>query len=153
MKCDNENKYCIVKTKKVSEKEFDITSSIARDQIVKILSVKKYVTIYPKVEITKFRKEKFILPYLGYIVNDSRLLSQELRLIVKGGSGKYKYVSDDENVISIQNDIIYGQSIGSTVVRVIDSRVSSNLDTMIIEVRDVVSLDFTEERQVKIKLF
>ena len=113
IECNKEKKFCIVRAKLIKEENFEINAEMED----KKFPVKKFVKIYSKVEINKYGKTKFILPYLGYISQseDSSFESQELKLSVKGGTSRYIYYSTNTNIVNIKNEIIYGQHLGSTV--------------------------------------
>lgn len=114
IECNREKKFCIIKALSLREENFEINSEVEG----KKFPVKKFVKIFSKVEINKYGKNKFILPYLGYNNegDDSTLKSQELKLNVKGGTGRYIYYSSNTNIINIKNEVIYGNHVGSTVI-------------------------------------
>jgi len=123
IKCSEKNEVCLIKAKQITKEiKLEIETNTVINKENKF-GMKKFISIVNKVEIMKFGKSEFILPYLGYKNNnlandnpkDSNLLSQELRLIVTGGTGKYIFYSDNSNVIDIKKEVLYGQNIGRTV--------------------------------------
>ncbi len=113
VECNKERKLCIVRASSLREENFEINAEVEG----KKFPVKKFVKIYPKVEINKFGKTRFILPFLGFNHEgeDSTIKSQELKLDVSGGTGRYIYFSSNTNFINIKNEIVYGNFPGSTV--------------------------------------
>ena len=117
IKCSKSNEYCLIKATVVTLSklivEIDSTTVITKDNR---FSMKKFIRIVERVRIQKFGLEGFTLPYLGYGGSDNKsLLSQELKLIVNGGTGKYIFYSDNTNVISIKQEILYGEQVGRSV--------------------------------------
>jgi hypothetical protein len=129
----------------------DLTSSTTiRDEYV----VKKTIRIFPQLQIQKFGKDTFLLPYLGYFnythisFNETnRIHSQELRLIVTGGTGHYIYSSSNNDVIQIEDEVLHGRLRGKSIVRVKDSEIPTNSDIISIEVADIKDFTYLEERQ------
>ena len=111
IECNEENKFCVVKSKMIKEENFEINS----EMVEKKFPIKKFVKIFSKIKIEKYGQKKFILPYLGYETEDYTLISQELKLNVIGGTHRYIYHSENQKVIKINNEIIFGQNIGQTV--------------------------------------
>lgn len=103
-------------------------------------SVLKNIRIYDSISISKFGLNRFFLPYLE---NDS----QELRLLVSGGSGIYKIASNNNSVIEVKNNILYGKELGVAEITVFDSSLENNFDTIEVEVRKVESIYSLEARQ------
>ena len=107
----------------------------------------KTVLIFPKVKIEKFNMEYFTLPYLGYDKNGI-IKSQELHLIVKGGTGYYNYRSSNYEIIEIiDNSYLMGKKIGNSIIKVIDREIEENYDEINIFVNEVNSFTYFEERQ------
>jgi hypothetical protein len=142
---------CLIHATDVTTEFQDLSSSTT---IGNQYIVKKSLRIYPHLHITKFGKDVFSLPYLGYLnytqirFNETnRINSQELRLIVTGGTGHYIYTSYNTDFIQIEDQVLYGKLKGKTMVRVEDAEIPTNFDTMSIEVVDLRDFTYFEERQ------
>lgn len=158
--CIYQNEICLLTTKKTTEDYLSLDSSVQPGSGVdKVYSVRKNVKIFAPLKIEKFGLNAFYLPYLGYNIYDisyalndtynfnDNLRSQELSLIVTGGTGHYLFNSENTDVIQIRREILYGKLIGKTRVKVTDSEISTNFDFVEIEVREVKDIDYLEERQ------
>jgi hypothetical protein len=151
VQCLKTNEICLIYAKDITGDFQDLTSQTT---IKEDYTVRKSLRIFPTVSIEKFSKNIFTLPYLGYFnytqirFNDTnRISSQELRLIVQGGTGHYIYYSGNDDVIQIEGQVLYGKLKGKTVIRVEDSEIPTNYDTMAIEVVDLRDFTYLEERQ------
>lgn len=100
----------------------------------------KSLTIYDPVKIENFNMDRFYLPL--FIKNH-----QELRLIIKGGSGLYHVESENENVIKIENNILYAVGLGTTTVFAHDSKIEGSFDKILIEVKEINSFVSTEQKK------
>lgn len=174
LKCVNNNKICLIYAIKPniyqSEKIIGETQNInlsneklleskapyshLSDDLILEYSVSKKIEIYERLKIENFGQAKFYLPYLGFknVTNlksesESIVLEQELHLLVRGGSLKYRYFSSDRGVVDIRDGILYGRSIGSAVISVKDDEIENNFDIIEIEVKEIKDLNFFEERQ------
>ena len=135
---------CSINPNKKSN-ELTIETSINLDK--KIPRTIKTVLIFPKVKIEKFNMEYFTLPYLGYDKNGI-INSQELHLIIKGGTGYYNYKSSNYEIIEIiDNSYLMGKKIGNSIIRVSDREIEENYDEINIFVNEVNSFTYFEERQ------
>lgn len=117
-------------------------------------NVSKRIQIFDKLKIMNFNQNKFYLPYLGYKNStnskselENILLEQELHFKVFGGSQKYRYISSDRNVIDIRNGVIYGRNVGTAIVTVRDDEIENTYDTIEIEVKEIMDINYFEERQ------
>jgi hypothetical protein len=158
--CIYQNEICLLTTKGTTEDYLTLDSSVQPGSGVdKVYSVRKNVKIFAPLKIEKFGMNVFYLPYLGYNIYDNyyslndtsnlidNLRSQELSLIVTGGTGHYLFNSENTDVIQIRKEILYGKLIGRTRVKVTDSEILTNFDFIEIEVKDVKDIDYLEERQ------
>ena len=98
----------------------------------------KHVKIYDSIKIENFGNEKFYLPYL-------RNTNQELRLIINGGSGVYKIISSNEDVIYVKGNVLYAKNKGESFISVIDIEIENNKDSIPIEVKDIAFLGQLDE--------
>jgi len=120
IKCTEKNEVCLIKAKQITNgQSIEIDSSTALDKENRF-AMRKFIRIFNKVSIEKFGRTEFTLPYLGYSSSqqsqDRNLLAQELRLLVSGGTGQYTFHSDNNNIILIINELLYGQHIGRSVI-------------------------------------
>ena len=161
--CFHGREVCLLTTKKVTEKFLEFGSSIDGGfGIDKTYHIKKNVQVYPQLKIEKFGMKEFTLPFLGYYeaqeiasykINDTTIIpidqikSQELRLMVTGGTGKYLFNSENSHVIQISEESLFGKNIGRVKVRVSDAEIVSNFDVIDVEVREVKDFSFLEGRQ------
>ncbi len=173
IKCMEENKICLIYAQnanayeesdinKTQSKVLKLQDKMLNSRVpytiegknVKEYSVAKNIQIFDKLRIINFNQNKFYLPYLGYkMVTNSKseletiLLEQELRLLVTGGTLKYRYSSNDRSIIDIRSGILYGRNIGTTVVTVYDDEIEGNYDSLDIEVKEIYDINYFEERQ------
>ena len=146
--CLSSNEICSIKPKKKSNEETIHTSTLFK------IKEKQYnpkaiktVIIYPKIMIEKFNMEYFTLPFLGYD-NNGNIKSQELYLIVSGGSGNYLYKTSNYEIIDIvDNTYLKGKKIGNSTIKVIDREIEENEDEINIYVNEIGSYTYFEERQ------
>eukprot|EP00340_Litonotus_pictus_P000600 CAMPEP_0170519298 /NCGR_PEP_ID=MMETSP0209-20121228/4771_1 /TAXON_ID=665100 ORGANISM="Litonotus pictus, Strain P1" /NCGR_SAMPLE_ID=MMETSP0209 /ASSEMBLY_ACC=CAM_ASM_000301 /LENGTH=1951 /DNA_ID=CAMNT_0010805157 /DNA_START=464 /DNA_END=6319 /DNA_ORIENTATION=+ len=147
----NENIY-LVRTKKSSSEYLGINSNLNLSQYydketqAKVkgdsskVSANKKVIIYDSLEIQKFGLKRFYLPFM-------EKASQELRLIIKGGSGNVNVISSNTNAVYVENNILYGKNSGTSVISVTDSLLENNQDSIEVEVLAVNSIYPIEIKQ------
>ena len=161
--CFHGKEVCLISTKKFSDDFLRFGSSVNSGYGVdKNYQVYKNVKIFPQLKIEKFGMKEFSLPFLGFyepneyppfklnetsLVPNDMIKSQELRLIVNGGTGKYLFNTENSDVIQISEESLYGKNLGKTRVKVTDAEIPSNFDTVNIEVREVKDFSYLEERQ------
>jgi len=162
IKCFRNNQICLlqptIETNQniIAEKLLESKIPYSNSNINEIseYTVSKKVNIYKKLKINNFEQKKFYLPYLGYknFTNpknelETVLLEQELRLIVTGGSLKYTYHSSDRSIVEIRKGILYGKNIGTVKVIVSDDYIENNYDSIEIEVKEIVNINYYQELQ------
>lgn len=151
--CLNDKRMCLVQAIKSTVKDSNknqheqlllasSTNTKLKEMKPNEISLKneKSILIFKELKIQKFNQNYFVLPYV-FDINLELKKGQELNLIVNGGSGHYKIIDLRNNeVLTIEGIKIFSNSIGSTLIKVVDTELENNYDTMEIKVKSITDI-------------
>lgn len=158
LKCFNNNEFCVIYAKEITDSG-KLLSTHTSNNINQTFNFtkSKSINIYSQISIQKYNQNEFILPFLGYKYDDeehnlqipsfNNIYSQELRLNINGGTGNYFIYSSNGDIIKVKENSLFGINIGETIIKVIDSYISYNIDQIKLKVVEVTDIEHLEERQ------